>query len=92
MNETEARSDLDVLRLALQDMAGVVYGTTAVYVDEMLLGLQKLVTNGSRDDLAILAGSIATFLGQPQALCEPPNIRFRKLSSTLKNSMVSTSP
>lgn len=83
MSDTKARSDTEVLRLALNDVTGVTYHASKAGVDEMLLGLQALVANGSRDNLAKLAGSIATLLGQPPELCKPPNIRFRKLSPTV---------
>lgn len=92
MSNDDARSDIEVLRLALKDVTGVAYGTTADDVEEMMLGLRGLVANGSRADLVNLASSIATFLGQPSALCDPPNTRFRKLSTTFKASVVTSGP
>lgn len=85
MKDIQAKSDSEVLRLALKEVTGTAYEATAASVAEMLVTLQELVTNGSRDELALLAGSVAKHLGQPQAFCELPNIRFRRVSP-VKNS------
>lgn len=87
MTDTQAESDLNVLRLALTEVTGTAFDTTAASVAEMLVTLQELVTNGSRDERALLAGSIAKHLGQPQAFCEPPNIRFRRVSPVANSSL-----
>lgn len=91
MTDTQAKSDSEVLRLALKEVTGTAFDTIAASVAEMLVTLQELVTNGSRGERMLLAGGIAKHLGQPQAFCEPPNIRFRKLWPQAKISMVTTS-
>lgn len=91
VSNTKCRSDVDILRFALTDVTGEAYDASTVGIEEMLLGLHVLVASGSRDELAKLAGTIATLLGQPPELCELPNIRFRKLSSPVFN-IPSSSP
>lgn len=92
MTDTHAKSDLDVLRLALTEVTGTAFDTTAVSVAEMLLTLQELVTNGSREELALAAGSIAKHLGQPPAFRAPPNIRFRRVSPVANSSLAAGRP
>lgn len=90
MTDAQAKTDLDVLRLALSEVTGTAFDTTAASVAEMLVALQELVTNGSREERALLASSIAKYLGQPQAFCEPPNTRFRRLSPQATIPVVTT--
>ena len=92
MTDTQAKSDLDVLRLALTEVTDRAFDTTAASAAEMLVTLQELVTNASREELALLAGNIAKHLGQPPAFCAPPNIRFRRVSPVANNSLAARRP